>query len=66
MRGLSQCIIRQILTWDVGAFWDCDICGKVPKLPFKFCTLLDANAIFLESEFLSFFGITIRTKWMLA
>ena len=55
--------VPEFLPWGVVAFWP--ISGKIPKLRFKFWTLLHANAMFFDSELLCYIGITIRIQWML-
>ena len=45
---LSQCTVPVFLPWGAGAFWP--ISTKLPKLPFKFWTCLQANAMFFHPE----------------
>ena len=60
---MSQCTVPEFLPWGFVAFWP--ISGKIRKLPFKFSTFLDANAMFFDSELFCYIGITTCTKWML-
>ena len=40
--------------------------AKIPKWLFQFWTFLHANAVFSNSEFFCYVGITIRIKWIFA
>ena len=55
-------IVPRFLSLGVGAFWH--MSEKVPKLPFKFSTILLANHMFWDFDFFPYIGITVRIIWM--